>query len=115
MAPRGQHGRLIRSRTLDTPEDENVWSITCFFIRRDFRRQGVARALLGAAIDSALSHGAQEIEAFPDRNTILAPSCRGSVRLFQSFGFTERPSASTFFIVMRRRLDEACGVPSEQN
>ncbi len=115
VAPRGQHGRLIRSRTLGTPDDEKVWSIICFFIRRDHRRAGIARALLAAAIDTATAHGAQEIEAFPDRNTVETPSCRGSVRLFRSFGFTERPSASTFFIVMRRDLGPAKGTSNRRS
>ncbi len=102
VAPRDQHARLTRSRTLGTPADERVWSLTCLFIRRDFRRQGVAKALVGTAIEAAATHGAQLIEAFPDRNTVETPSCRGSVRLFRSFGFREQPSGSTFFIVMRR-------------
>lgn len=114
VAPRGQHGRLLRSRTLGTPEGDNVWSITCFFIRRDHRRAGVARALL-AAIDTAAAHGVQVIEAFPDRNTVETPSCRGSVRLFRSFGFTERTSDSTFFIVMRRDLGPAKGTPNRRS
>ena len=47
------------------PDDSSVWSLTCFFVPRRFRRRGLAARLLQAAIDHARTHGATAVEAYP--------------------------------------------------
>jgi GNAT superfamily N-acetyltransferase len=42
-----------------------VWSITCFFVRCEFRGSGVSRQLLRAAIVEARDAGATAPEAYP--------------------------------------------------
>lgn len=68
---------------------DRVWSITCFWIRRDHRGQGVMADLLDAAIAQAREAGATELEAYPvDPDS---PSYRfgGLVPFFQRHGFRE--------------------------
>jgi GNAT superfamily N-acetyltransferase len=50
----------------DFPGDDNaVWSLTCFNIARAHRGQGIANALLEAAIAHARRNGARVLEAYP--------------------------------------------------
>lgn len=45
--------------------DRAIWAITCVFARAHFRKRGVAKALIRAAIDHAREHGAVALEAYP--------------------------------------------------
>lgn len=62
---RQDFGRIQRSRITKPVDDLPVWAITCFVIHRRHRRQGVATALLNAAVDYAQSQGAVAIEGYP--------------------------------------------------
>ena len=104
VAPRATFGRLVRSRTLLPVDDKPAWALTCFFIRRGFRRKGIAKALLQAAVAYAAAHGAAALDAYPDRNTHTKPGSRGGIPLFRAAGFEEVPSLSRYFVVMRREL-----------
>lgn len=44
---------------------EEVWSLTCFFVKREFRNLGLSRELLHAAIKYAKENGAKYVEAYP--------------------------------------------------
>jgi GNAT superfamily N-acetyltransferase len=72
-----------------------VWTITCFFVPRAMRGQGISAALLQAAITHARAQGAQMIEASPVDPD--APSYRfmGFVAQFQAAGFTAAGPAGT--------------------
>ena len=53
IAERGDYPRLARSKILAPVDDAKVWSVTCFFVRRDWRRRGVTVELLkGAALNA---------------------------------------------------------------
>lgn len=45
--------------------EKEVWSLTCFFIKREYRKQGLTRRLITEAIDYATSNGAKYVEAYP--------------------------------------------------
>lgn len=64
-APRETYGRLGRSRILKPIDDQPVWSITCFFIKKEDRRRGVSVALLEAVVDHAAREGALVVEGYP--------------------------------------------------
>src|SRR5262245_12575909 len=49
LAPRTSFPRLETSRVLKPVDDKPVWSITCFFIAKEHRRQGLSVRLLKAA------------------------------------------------------------------
>ena len=65
FGPRADFPRLARSKAFQRTDVDGVWSINCFFIARDFRRQGLARGLLEAAIQACQQHGARIVEAYP--------------------------------------------------
>jgi GNAT superfamily N-acetyltransferase len=57
----------------------------CFTVDRDAQRQGVARALLAAAIEHAFAHGAASLEAYPHRTEPV--NHMGHLELFEAAGF----------------------------
>lgn len=65
VEPRSAYPRLARSRVLKPVDDQPVWSITCFFMRKDFRGKGVTVALLRAAVEHAKKHGGRIVEGYP--------------------------------------------------
>ena len=62
VEPREAYPRLERSRTLKPIDDRLVWSVTCFFVARGFRRQGITVRLLQAAAEHVRSHGGEVLE-----------------------------------------------------
>lgn len=65
IAPRDVFVSLKNSRVLKPVDDQPVWSITCFFIARDHRRQGVSIELLKGAVKFAKRNGARIVEGYP--------------------------------------------------
>ncbi len=65
LAPRETYPRLDRSRILAKVDEQPVWSVTCFFVARPFRRKGVAVKLLRAAAEYARKRGAAIVEGYP--------------------------------------------------
>jgi|SRR5579885_2212340 len=65
LAPRSAYPRLANSRILQPIDEQPVWSVTCFFVARPFRRRGVTGKLLRAAIDHARRSGARVLEGYP--------------------------------------------------
>jgi GNAT superfamily N-acetyltransferase len=65
VEPRAEYPRLARSRVLKPVDDQPVWSITCFFTRKDFRAKGVTVALLKAAAVHVKKRGGKIVEGYP--------------------------------------------------
>jgi GNAT superfamily N-acetyltransferase len=65
VGPREDYERLAYSKVLAPVDDKPVWSIVCFVVGRRSRGQGIANALLAAAVDYARDHGATRLEAYP--------------------------------------------------
>jgi GNAT superfamily N-acetyltransferase len=65
IALREAYPSLERSRVLQRVDDQSVWSITCFYVTRDYRRQGVTGQLLEAAVKFARKRGAKIVEGYP--------------------------------------------------
>ena len=65
IAPREVHQRLENSRILAPVDDQPVWSVTCFFVARPFRRSGITTQLLKAAVTHAVDCGAKIVEGYP--------------------------------------------------
>src|SRR5512147_1862035 len=93
IAPREATPTLERSRTLKRIDDQPVWSITCFFVSKAYRRQGLTENLIEAAIAYAQERGAHIVEAYPLLNEItkLLPYERymGIQSTFERVGFKE--------------------------
>jgi GNAT superfamily N-acetyltransferase len=106
LAPREDFERLEHSKVLARVDDKPVWSIVCFVVGRASRGQGVASALLAAAIDYARDHGATLLEAYPvdtsdGRRIPSAVAYHGTLGMFDRAGFR---------VVERRQFNRASPV-----
>ncbi len=92
LAPRQDYERLAYSKLLARLDDIPVWSIVCFVVSRQSRGQGIATALLDAAIEFARSHGATTVEAYPVDTTAGrvpgASAYHGTLAMFERAGFS---------------------------
>jgi ribosomal protein S18 acetylase RimI-like enzyme len=99
LGPREDYAKLARSPVMKPVDQQPVWSIVCFVVPSEFRRQGVARELLAGAVRYAKKRGVKLLEAYPvDQGEPGAADASwfGSKRLFDAAGFDE---------VARRRPD----------
>ncbi len=110
VGPRSRYTRMLKAPTLrerDPAEDDSVWLVTCFFVRRDARRGGVTRALLDGAAALARKRGAVAIEGFPLSGTgrrSTSDAFVGVEPLFTSCGFVAVAHPSASRVIMRRDL-----------
>lgn len=65
MAPREDYMKLEKSRAFKRIDDKPVWSITCFFIRKEFRHKGLSQELIKGAVDFARKKKIKILEAYP--------------------------------------------------
>ena len=101
IAPVGTFQRL--GKAVDK-EREGVWSLTCFFVPRRLRGQGLSRRLLQAAIDHARARGAGTLEAYPVDPDSPSYGYLGRVPMFLAAGFVEVGRLGTRRHVMRLPL-----------
>jgi len=106
VAARSEFPRLARSRILRPVDDREVWSVVCLYIAREYRRQGVATALLEAAAAHVRRKGGRLIEGYavePRRGQM--PDLFGYHGLAVSYrraGFREVARRSPTRPIMRR-------------
>ena len=62
--PRIDNGRNYKRLSLKE-DSERLWHIACFFVDRDYRKKGVAKIALKAALDSIKAKGGGVVEAYP--------------------------------------------------
>lgn len=96
--PQVFRGKVVPAGSTEPAEDDSVWAIVCFVVRVGYRRRGLARALLAAAVEHARENGARIIEGYPVDTTekpkaSSAELYHGTVSLFEAAGFrvTARP------------------------
>jgi GNAT superfamily N-acetyltransferase len=65
IARREDYVALERSRILQPVDDQRVWSISCLFVKKPYRRRGVSAQLLRAAVEFAAGQGAKVVEGYP--------------------------------------------------
>ena len=107
LGPREIYPVLERSRTLARVDDRPVWSITCLFVARPFRRRGVTAKLLAASVQWARRRGARIVEGYPvePRQAALpdAFAWTGTASAFRKAGFGEVARRSATRPIMRKR------------
>ena len=105
IAPREDYASLNRSRVLKPIDEQPVWSIVCFFVHRDHRKQGVGQQLISGAVQYAKDHGAMIVEAYPTkpRGKRLGPasSYMGIPKVFEQAGFEKVTDPSEAKSIMR--------------
>jgi GNAT superfamily N-acetyltransferase len=110
--PRDSFPRLNRARSLRCEDSSLVWSVPCFFVLRDYRRQGVAKALLDHTLGAMAERGVEIVEGYPSApnkggSYIAAFSWTGTISLFERAGFALAGSAEASKRRMRKTLRPA--------
>jgi len=106
VQPKEAYPSLARSRTKNV-DARPCWSVTCFFVAKDYRGKGLSQALLDAAVAQARKNGARLIEGYPIDTTGKAmdfSSFMGTAQVFAGCGFTEAARPSPSRPIMRRDL-----------
>jgi len=115
LGPREDFRGLERSRTLKRVDDQPVWSIVCFFIKRGYRRKGLMAALLKGAVAYAAKHGAKIVEGYPvDLQSHLLAGRKltgfsgfmGIASVYRAAGFKKVADASETQLVMRYSISQ---------
>lgn len=110
LGPRSRYPRALRSPILgqrDRGEDDRIWLVPCFFVRRDARGAGLTRELLITAVDQARRHGATAVEGFPlagDTRQPAAEAYLGMESTFAACGFDPVARPTPRRVVMRRPI-----------
>ena len=77
LTPRDALPWLDRTWRLKRVDDLPVWSLSCFYVRIGYRKRGVSKALIAAAIKAARRAKAPALEAYP-LDADLTPSASGT-------------------------------------
>jgi len=107
VGPRESYPALERSRILKPVDDQPVWSVTCFFVARAWRRKGVTPKLLEAAVRYARSRGAKIVEGYPVEPRGTMPDAfawTGFAGAFRGAGFVEVARRSAGRPIFRRDI-----------
>lgn len=90
VTPRDALPWIDNTWRLKRVDDMPVWTISCFYVRKGWRRNGVTRALIDGAVAMARSAGAPAIEAYPlDDEVSPSSTSTGYASTFLRAGFHE--------------------------
>jgi len=92
VEPRSAYPKLAHSRILKPVDEQEVWSITCFFVEKKHRRKGITIELLKAAVEYVKKQGGKIVEGYPvdsSKNQADAFIYTGTASAFKKAGFME--------------------------
>lgn len=101
--PRIERGRKYRRIAADLGPFPR-WRITCFFVDRPFRRSGVARFALHAALGAIRRRGGGVVEAYPATHGRAVATWFGTQRMFEREGFRVVRAFGQSNVLVRREL-----------
>jgi GNAT superfamily N-acetyltransferase len=112
VEPRTAYEGLVRNNRVpwegrtEDKTDDSVWAVTCVFTRAGFRKRGISRALVRAAVDFARERGARAIEGYPmtTKKALLEELHVGTEGMFADAGFKEVTRPTLRRVVMRVEL-----------
>jgi GNAT superfamily N-acetyltransferase len=119
FGPRQDFPTLRNSRMCASADDQPVWSIVCFFVASQYRRQGMTVALLRAAVGWAREHGATIVEGYPVEPSSTKPELApvsgytGLASAFRQAGFVEVARRSETRVVMRHYIAAVAASPRD--
>jgi GNAT superfamily N-acetyltransferase len=109
VEPRSAYPKLAHSRILKPVDDADVWSVTCFFVTKTVRRQGLTVELLKAAVEYVKEQGGKILEGYPveTKKDMPAPFIYiGTAAAFRKAGFVEVARRSETRPIMRFFIGE---------
>jgi GNAT superfamily N-acetyltransferase len=105
VAPREEYIRLENSRVLKRIDDRPVWSITCLFIAKPYRRKGISVSMLKEVIKHCKSKKVHIVEAYPvipySEKMPEAFAWTGIYSAYLKAGFKDMPRTSPSRPIMR--------------
>jgi GNAT superfamily N-acetyltransferase len=107
LGPREDYLKLRRSPIMKPVDDEEVWSVVCTYVAKEFRGRGLQHRLLKAGLDHARANGVRLVEAYPvDKPERSHDDFMffGSRSLYEKAGFVEVVRRSPTRVVMRKRV-----------
>ena len=90
LTPRQDLCWLNRKQVFEPVDDAKVWALSCFYIRRGYRRRGVMTALIVEALKAAKRANAPALEAYPVDTAQPGSTSNvftGTVSTFRRLGF----------------------------
>lgn len=103
LGPRESFERLEHSAKLARVDDEDVWSVVCFYVHPSAKRNGVASALLEAGMSHASAGGARFLEGYAVREGHMnIDAYTGYLPMFLAAGFEPVRAAGRRTIVRRQ-------------
>ena len=108
VAPREAYRRLENSRTLKPIDDQKVWSVSCFFVKRGHRRSGLTAKLLDAAKAHVKKRGGKLLEGYPvdprGKSSPDAFAWTGFLPAFEKAGFEVAARSSPSRAIVRLKV-----------
>jgi GNAT superfamily N-acetyltransferase len=102
VGPRESFDRLEHSPKLARVDDQDAWSVVCFYVHPEAKRHGVASTLLDAAIERAGAHGVKILEGYPvAEGHMNIDAYTGYLPMFLAAGFDPVGDAGRRTIVRR--------------
>ena len=116
VEPRTEYPRLLglptvwKGRPDEDKQDDSVWAVTCFVVRKGYRRRGITYALAEAAVGYARANGARALEGYamltqPGREITWGELHVGARQVFAEAGLAEVSRPSVRRAVMRIDFD----------
>jgi GNAT superfamily N-acetyltransferase len=104
--PKLQTQRIPWTGRDEDRDDEGVWAVTCFAVRRGYRGRGLTYHLARATVEYARAAGARALEAYPmvvepGREIIWGDLRVGAAQVFEEAGFTAVHRPSVRRVIMR--------------
>ncbi|WP_114390843.1 GNAT family N-acetyltransferase [Notoacmeibacter marinus] len=100
--------RMKSSRIFKPVDDAAVWSVTCFLVKKEYRRTALGTALLNAAVEFVAAQGGTIVEGYPiDTPKEKYPplyAFTGFVESFRRANFKEVARRSPTRPIMRRSV-----------
>ena len=106
VSPKSSFVRLKKSRLFkENFEREDVWTVSCLFLIKGYRRRGISSGLIQEAARYAFSLGAKIVEAYPltnsDNSIPDAFAWVGFEGMYRKAGFKKTSSPSAKRAVMQ--------------
>ncbi len=111
VEPRTAYPKLRTSRIPwrgrdEDKDDDGVWAVTCFTVRKRYRGRGLTYLLAAAAVDIARQRGARALEAYPmvtqpGKEITWGEVHVGARQVFHDAGFTQVSHPTARRVVMR--------------
>jgi GNAT superfamily N-acetyltransferase len=107
LTPREDLPAVERSRRTRRVDDVAVWLISCFYVRKGHRRQGIMAALIDAALEAARAAGVPAVEGYPlDGSVSPSATATGYAPTFAAAGFVEVARRAPHLPIMRYSFNE---------